>query len=290
MFSSTIAIHLKRGILGTGKSQKSFLVTRNFLKSSVLEGTSSNSIRHLGTHHCIKTSTLTTTSPALLYPLFPVLTQERLKWQINLQQKHHLSNAPFRRRNNKEKKPLMNEGLVKFLKRKSGSDEMEVRVVTDLGRDKPSEVSVLPLVLALDHAKNLNIDLIEINLKQTPPVLKATDYGKLAYDMRKKQKAVQQSGGGSKQLVTKEYKFKAGISEHDLERKVQNLKSYLVKGHPCKVTITARAFLVRQNNNITIETLERVQELLSDDIMEPGKVRRSNPKHLSMLLQPKRQQ
>jgi len=67
------------------------------------------------------------------------------------------------------------------------------------------------------------------------------------------------------------------------------MKSYLMKGHSCKVTITARAFLTRQNHNIAIETLARVRELVSDDIMESGKVRQSNPKHLSILLQPKRQ-
>lgn len=120
-----------------------------------------------------------------------------------------------RKNNSKEKQPLTNDALLKVLQRrfKSQGDihQMEVRVVTDVGKkESPPQVTIQPLGEAYEHAKQLKLDLIEIDLKQTPPVLRAADYGKMMYQLKKKTKAVQASGGGTKQLATKEYKFKVG--------------------------------------------------------------------------------
>jgi len=164
----------------------------------------SQSERHL----CTKRITnLSISRIFFLGPTDAIGARDQFSWNTSLIQKKHLSSPP-QRRNAKKTKPLMNEALVNILKRRKGSDDIEVRVVTDLGRDVPSEVAVFSLKAALEHSKSLKIDLMEIDLKQTPPVLKATDYGRLVYDMKKKQKAAQQSGAGNKQLATKEYKFK----------------------------------------------------------------------------------
>lgn len=218
------------------------------------------------------------------------------------QRRTHATTSRSNKRNSKSK-PLMNAQLVQLLVSQrqkqpqqnsnddsststSESSSLEVRVVTDLGRNEPAEVSILSLEAAWKHAQSLNYDLMEIDLKQNPPVLRAADYSKLMYDMKKK---AQLNGGSNKQLARKEYKFKAGISEHDMERKIQNLESYLRKGHSCKVTITAKKFLVNQNNNIAMETFERVKERVEEYISELGPIKQTNPKHLSVLFQPKKQ-
>ena len=60
-----------------------------------------------------------------------------------------------------------------------------------------------------------------------------------------------------KVLATKEIKFKAGISTADLERKVGNIISYLVKGHTCQVTVTS-AFRRAIQNNAIVESLHLI--------------------------------
>ena len=66
------------------------------------------------------------------------------------------------------------------------------------------------------------------------------------------------------------------------------MESYLQKGHSCKVTITAKNVIAKQNTNATMETLDRVQSFISDYIIEDANIRQGNERHLSVTYQPKR--
>ena len=65
-----------------------------------------------------------------------------------------------------------------------------MRLVVDEGRGNPSSIEVVSLLQAMETARDLDVDLIGIDLEQDPPVVKASDYTKLAYRaLSKKQKS-----------------------------------------------------------------------------------------------------
>ena len=66
----------------------------------------------------------------------------------------------------------------------------------------------------------------------------------------------------------KEYKFHAGIAEHDLVRKANGMVGYLSRGHAVRVTLTARQRSLKDDANAIRTTLGRVRELLGDRVVE----------------------
>ena len=176
----------------------------------------------------------------------------------------------------KDDGPLRNEHLVRAILSKSKASDpesVEVRLVVDNGPGIPPETSVVSLHSAIETSNEMEVDLIEIALKQEIPVIKAVDYTRLAYEKAKKGKSSSGGGGGSKKgganKATKEFKFKAGIADNDLQRKAENMIKYLLKGHPCQVTILSNRFRLRQDANAAANTLERVRDVLGEHVMEP---------------------
>mmetsp|Transcript_20702 Transcript_20702/g.45201 ORF Transcript_20702/g.45201 Transcript_20702/m.45201 type:complete len:328 (-) Transcript_20702:173-1156(-) len=172
--------------------------------------------------------------------------------------------------------PMKNEHLVRAIigaANAPGPESVQVRLVVDKGPGNPPDTDVVSLQSAIETSNDLGVDLIEISLKQDVPVIKAIDFTRLMYEKSKKSKP---SGGGNKgsgkggsSKATKEFKFKAGIADNDLERKADNMIKYLLKGHPCQVTILSNRFRLRQDANAASNTLQRVREVLGDHVMEP---------------------
>ena len=177
--------------------------------------------------------------------------------------------------------PLRNEHLVRYLlksKKASSPESVQVRLVVDKGGGNPPETDVVSLQSAMDTSNDLGLDLMEITLKQDVPVIKAVDYSRLLFEKSKQSKS---AGGGAQKrgrkrrtvgaggLPVKEFKFKAGIADNDLERKAENMIKYLIKGHSCQVTIMASRFRLRQDAAASATTLDRVREILGEHVLEP---------------------
>ena len=179
----------------------------------------------------------------------------------------------------KQDGPLRNEHLVRFLlktNKASSADSVQVRLVVDKGAGIPPETDVVSLQSAIDTANHIGLDLMEISLQQDIPVIKALDYSRLLFEQSKSSGSGKQKGGGKKGkggggsgLAVKEFKFKAGIADNDLERKTENMIKYLVKGHRCQVTIIASRFRLQENAAASAITLNRVREILGEYVMEP---------------------
>ena len=58
----------------------------------------------------------------------------------------------------------------------------EVQLITDDG----DNIGVVPIGEALDRAKEVGLDLIEVAPNAKPPVCKIIDYGKYKYEIQKK--------------------------------------------------------------------------------------------------------
>jgi len=187
------------------------------------------------------------------------------------------NNNNFRKKGGGGGGPLVNEHLIKRLLRKSRTDAQstQIRLVIDRGADVKPDVELMSLRQAIAATGELGVDLVGINLQQEVPIVKAVDYNKLLYDESKKKSVKGKGGMVISAQVRKEFQFKAGIDENDLNRKVQNMISYLQKGHPCQVAITSNRRNLRQDSNAVVTTLDRVRELVGENGNQQGQMKKN---------------
>ena len=81
---------------------------------------------------------------------------------------------------NNTSQPRLNDQILKYFN--DLPKLREVRLIDENGEQK----GVMPAIKALDLARSLNLDLIEIAPNAQPPVCKITDYGKYKYQQSKK--------------------------------------------------------------------------------------------------------
>jgi translation initiation factor IF-3 len=138
---------------------------------------------------------------------------------------------------------------------------------------KSTNSQVTTLAHAITIAHEYSLDLVGVTLASNPPVIKAVDIERYLYDMKRRAakaiKAKRRGGGGAiSDRPLKEYKFRAGIAEHDLARKANGMMEYLGRGHAVRVTLTARQRSLKDDADAIRTTLERVRELLGDKAVE----------------------
>lgn len=129
----------------------------------------------------------------------------------------------------------------------------EVRVISPEGQ----QVGVMPTSKALQLAKEVGFDLVEISASSNPPVCRILDYGKYMYDQSKKKDHTKSSAG-----KLKEVKFRVRTGEHDYMTKLRHAEEFLDKGNKVKLTLTYRG---RENEHkeLGFETINRAIKDLS---------------------------
>lgn len=108
----------------------------------------------------------------------------------------------------------------------------EVLLVTDDGKAEKVTIAV-----ALQRARDQELDLIEVSPKAVPPVVKIDDFGHYLYALQKKEK---KQKSGSKQTETKMLRFGFRTEKHDLERLVDRAKEFLGERHLVKFVVRLR--------------------------------------------------
>jgi translation initiation factor IF-3 len=96
---------------------------------------------------------------------------------------------------------------------------------------------VIPLHEALKKAQELNIDLVEINPRTTPIIVKLMDYGKFKYEEKKKASEAKKN---QKEQELKEITFRPNTDTNDLLHKLEQAKGFLNDGNRVKMTIRFR--------------------------------------------------
>lgn len=94
---------------------------------------------------------------------------------------------------------------------------------------------VVSLFEAKDIAKSMNLDIIEVNNKTSPPIMRIANYEKMVYEMKKMAKKNKQQ---AKQL--KEIQLSVNISEHDLQTKANKAREFIEDGNKVKVVLTMK--------------------------------------------------
>ncbi|MGH2720337.1 MAG: translation initiation factor IF-3 [Actinomycetota bacterium] len=116
------------------------------------------------------------------------------------------------------------------------NDRIRAPQVRLIGHDG-QQIGVMATKLALDRARELDLDLVEVAPLAEPPVCRLMDFGKWKYeqDVRAKEARKRQS-----QVVVKEMKFRPKISTHDYEVKRNHVRRFLEEGSKVKITIMFR--------------------------------------------------
>lgn len=107
------------------------------------------------------------------------------------------------------------------------------------------ESKVVSILEARSMAREMGLDLVEINGNIDTPIMKITNYEKLVYEMKRAAKKNKQN---NKPL--KEIQLSVNIGKHDLETKAKHAKSFLEDGHKVKVVLKMRGReLARREEN-----------------------------------------
>ena len=101
-----------------------------------------------------------------------------------------------------------------------------------IGNDIESEV--MSLDDAKKMSKKLNLDLVEINSKVNPPILRLCNFEKFIYELKKNKKK------NKPQNQTKEIQLSVSIAKHDLETKANQARKFLSQGDKVKAILMMR--------------------------------------------------
>jgi translation initiation factor IF-3 len=153
----------------------------------------------------------------------------------------------------------------------------ELRVITEDGQN----LGILSKEDALDKAKELGLDLIEISPNANPPVAKIMNFGKYQYEVNKKLKKAKASANSTE---TKSIQIKVGTGDHDLELKAKTASKWLKEGHRIKVELYLTGRLKYMDEKFLKERMDRVLRLITEEykISDPYK---KGPKGLMVTIE-----
>ena len=161
------------------------------------------------------------------------------------------------------------------------NDEIRVSQVRLIGPNG-EQVGVIATSVALNLAKEANLDLVEVAPNAKPPVAKLIDYGKFKYNEKIKAREARRNQSTAE---IKEIRFRLKIDDHDFEVKKGHVVRFLNGGDKVKVTIMLRG----REQSRPIGGVELLQRLAAD-VEEYGTVE-SRPKqegrNIIMTLAPK---
>jgi len=116
------------------------------------------------------------------------------------------------------------------------------------------QLGVVSIKEALFAARELTVDLVELQPNAAPPVCRLMDYGKFLYQQKKKSVDAKKK---QRQMQVKEIKFRPGTEEADYQVKLRNLIRFLEQGDKVKVTIRFRGREMA-HQELGMEVLDRL--------------------------------
>ena len=123
-----------------------------------------------------------------------------------------------------------------FVKDFRANDKIRVQEVF-LIDESGEKIGVMSTEKALDMARAAELDLVEVNPKAEPPIVKILDLGQFKYEQSKKihkQKVLQ------KKVELKNIRLSFRISKHDLDVRVEQAFKFLSKSNKVKIEMILR--------------------------------------------------
>ncbi len=146
------------------------------------------------------------------------------------------------------------------------NDRIRVPEIRVIGADGKM-LGVMNTDEARRTARDLDLDLVEVNPKATPPVCKIMDFGKFKYEEKKKQADARKR---QSQIALKEIKLRPKTDDHDLEFKMKHIRRFLEEGNKVKITVRFRGREITHP-----ETAQRQIDLIVKAVEDIGAVETS---------------
>ncbi len=136
---------------------------------------------------------------------------------------------------------------------------------------------------ALEKARGVSLDLVEVSPNAEPPVCRIMDFGKYLFEMKKKS----QSGKTKqKQVQVKEIKFRPGTEKGDYDIKLKKLTQFIEQGDRTKITLRYRGREMA-HQELGVKLLRRVEKDL-EEIAVVEQFPKLEGRQLVMLMTPKK--
>ena len=136
---------------------------------------------------------------------------------------------------------------------------------------------------ALRIARDLELDLVEISPKASPPVCKILEYKKFLYEQKKRDKALKSK---ATKIVVKEIRFGPQTDEHDYQFKKKHAEKFLKDGAKLKafVFFKGRSMIYKDHGEILL--LKLAQEL--EEFGKVEQLPKLESKKMIMIMSPKK--
>lgn len=132
----------------------------------------------------------------------------------------------------------------------------QVRVLDNEGK----QVGIMPTREALEKARELELDLVEITAAANPPVVKIIDFNKFLYQLDKKK---QEEKKKAKSSELKEVRLGPFMGDNDLETMAKRARTFLEEGNKVKFVVEFRGRQVT-HPEFGYKILEKTFEKISD--------------------------
>ncbi len=109
----------------------------------------------------------------------------------------------------------------------------QLRLLDENGK----QIGVVSKIEALQRAKELGIDVVEIAANANPPVAKLIDFKKFKYQEAKKERESRKS---QKNVGVKEIRLRPFIGQHDFDTRVAQAQEFLKDGNQVKIVVFFR--------------------------------------------------
>lgn len=100
--------------------------------------------------------------------------------------------------------------------------------------EEGKQIGIVTKLEALQKAKELNLDIVEISANAKPPVAKLIDFKKFKYQEAKKER---ESRKNQKNVGVKEIRLRPFIGQHDFDTRVRKATDFLDEGNQVKISV-----------------------------------------------------
>lgn len=125
-----------------------------------------------------------------------------------------------------------------------------------------NQLGVLSRQEAIDRARSLELDLVEVAPNADPPVARIVDFNKFKYDENKKE---QEAKKHAKDVELKELWFTPRIAEHDLQTRLRRVDEFLTEGNKIflRIKFTGREMAHKELGYVI---LDKIMQQLGDKV------------------------
>ena len=142
------------------------------------------------------------------------------------------------------------------------------------------QLGVLTRDEALEKARSLGLDLVEVASAEKPPVCRIMDFGKFKYQQKKRQHK-----GHTHHSKNKEIRMRPKIGDHDFQTKVDHARKWLAE----RDTVVCSVIFRGRENAHTDEGFKLVQRLIATlaDVAKVEQNAQMMGKRIVLILAPK---